>query len=672
MAPKTKQPTIDPTAVADPSAGDANAGAGRRVLVLGAGVAGLTAAHELAVRGFSVTVVEEHPYLVGGLARSQYCRAPPPGDAGGFHALAEESVSFKDAIKVSAAGARGYLPGEHGYRFFPAFYRHLTDTMERTPCVDRPNGAEGDLERGRRTLADNLIPTRVVGYAPGAAGGGRVRVRRFERAAINLETFAGFVSDFTSSASLAVPDLELLQLALLQYVTSGPERRRDLERVSWWDFIHAPEMSRPAREWLNRSPEALVAMSAKQSDARTYGSIAVQMMLDQLGNDARTDRTLNGPTSEAWLEPWKLFLERRLGVKFNMGERVTQLLVDAAGALSGVDTEKGGSTEEYRFGNEFDLVVCALPLQAIGRLLEASTFAALNSPEDADLQRLSAFWKASARTSEAGNDVAPTSTGWRGFGRQSGIQFYLKERLHFLRGHVFGVNTPWGLTAISQSQFWREDLRHQHPNVGTILSVDIGVWDARPTGGSGKTASEATSGIEIAREVWRQLRDAVGSGAVSDEVTDREIVPRAKLPEVPWAWHIDSELFNPSNKVTGGLLLINRPGDYALRPGQIAQPSRGYDLVLGGRLVFAGPHMQTFTRLTTMEAANESARHAVNGILRARSYAGDGCAIFPLERLEIPETATLKRLDRALYADGLAHAAELLRAREWLRAFTPR
>ena len=29
------------------------------------------------------------------------------------------------------------LPGEHGYRFFPAFYHHLLDTMERTR-VDSP------------------------------------------------------------------------------------------------------------------------------------------------------------------------------------------------------------------------------------------------------------------------------------------------------------------------------------------------------------------------------------------------------------------------------------------------------------------------------------------------------------------------------------------------------
>ncbi|HWU21668.1 MAG TPA: FAD-dependent oxidoreductase, partial [Nocardioides sp.] len=65
---------------------------GRRVAVLGGGMAGLTAAHELAERGFEVTVYE--PTAWGGKARS----IPDPG---------------------TATGSRRDLPGEHGFRFFP-------------------------------------------------------------------------------------------------------------------------------------------------------------------------------------------------------------------------------------------------------------------------------------------------------------------------------------------------------------------------------------------------------------------------------------------------------------------------------------------------------------------------------------------------------------------------
>src|SRR5438046_1462476 len=64
----------------------------RAVAVLGGGVAGLTAAHELAERGFDVTVYERRAF--GGKARSF-------------------------GVPHTASGGRRPLPGEHGARFIP-------------------------------------------------------------------------------------------------------------------------------------------------------------------------------------------------------------------------------------------------------------------------------------------------------------------------------------------------------------------------------------------------------------------------------------------------------------------------------------------------------------------------------------------------------------------------
>src|SRR2546429_9135694 len=69
----------------------------RTLAVLGGGVAGLTAAHELAERGFEVHVYE--PKALGGKARS----IPYPN---------------------TGTNGRRDLPGEHGFRFFPGFYKH--------------------------------------------------------------------------------------------------------------------------------------------------------------------------------------------------------------------------------------------------------------------------------------------------------------------------------------------------------------------------------------------------------------------------------------------------------------------------------------------------------------------------------------------------------------------
>src|SRR5258708_33136392 len=95
------------------------------VAILGGGVAGLSAAHELAERGFQVRVYERKPVL-GGKARS----IPVPN---------------------SGAAGRADLPGEHGFRLFPGFYKHVIDTMRRIPY-----GAHG-------TVYDNLaVATRML------------------------------------------------------------------------------------------------------------------------------------------------------------------------------------------------------------------------------------------------------------------------------------------------------------------------------------------------------------------------------------------------------------------------------------------------------------------------------------------------------------------------------
>ncbi|UGT61396.1 hydroxysqualene dehydroxylase [Nocardia asteroides] len=102
-----------------------------RVAVLGGGIAGLTAAHELAERGFEVTVYERR--ALGGKARSMAATTMP------------------------TAGGRRPLPGEHGFRFFPGFYQAVPDTMRRIPFPGNRNG-----------VRDNLVPAlTATGAYPG-------------------------------------------------------------------------------------------------------------------------------------------------------------------------------------------------------------------------------------------------------------------------------------------------------------------------------------------------------------------------------------------------------------------------------------------------------------------------------------------------------------------------
>src|ERR1700682_6818304 len=96
------------------------------VAILGGGVGGLSAAHELAERGFAVTVYERNAAF-GGKARSV-------------------------SVSGSGIGGRIDLPGEHGFRFFPGVFKHVTDTMSRIP-----------FGMGGANCRDNLVQaTRIL------------------------------------------------------------------------------------------------------------------------------------------------------------------------------------------------------------------------------------------------------------------------------------------------------------------------------------------------------------------------------------------------------------------------------------------------------------------------------------------------------------------------------
>src|SRR5688500_2462907 len=84
-----------------------------KVVVVGGGVAGMTVAHELAERGFKVVVLERRDVL-GGKARS--IEVPPGGLGGGAPGTTSDTPPEATVP---------WVPGEHGFRFFPGFYKHV-------------------------------------------------------------------------------------------------------------------------------------------------------------------------------------------------------------------------------------------------------------------------------------------------------------------------------------------------------------------------------------------------------------------------------------------------------------------------------------------------------------------------------------------------------------------
>ena len=177
--------------------------------VLGGGVSGLTAAHELVERGFEVSVYERK--ALGGKARS----IPVPG---------------------SAAGERSPLPGEHGFRFFPGFYHHVPDTMRRIPFPGNPNG-----------VWENLVDATDSKFAPagGRADGYLFGFAPDPREALTVDGLRRLiVEELVKHQGVPPHEAEYFAERLLVFLTSCDERRfGQWEHVSWWDFVGAERRS---------------------------------------------------------------------------------------------------------------------------------------------------------------------------------------------------------------------------------------------------------------------------------------------------------------------------------------------------------------------------------------------------------------------------------------------
>jgi hypothetical protein len=231
------------------------------------------------------------------------------------------------------------------------------------------------------------------------------------------------------------------------------------------------------------------------------------------------------------------------------------------------------------------------------------------------------------------------------------VQYYFAEDLAWLDGHVVFLNADWRVSGISQEHFWRDRPDWEQGYRGILSTIFSVTTDGE------ENASWKMPPHQIAAEVWRQAsRD---------------------LPRVPTpiAWHIDEGFvwhtaggeYNEAGYTNATPYQINLPGLWDTRPGKLPlsrnrKPWDGFEVVDG--IVLAGTYMKTYTRITAMEAANESARHAVNGILHdvAKSTGEEQsyCNIWPLEDREVDDFKVLKDLDRELYRRGLDHFVEIL------------
>ncbi len=553
----------------------------RHAVILGGGIAGLSAAHELVERGFSVDVYERRS-IAGGKARS-------------LEAIDAVPFARGAAGRGRRPGARAYrrgVPGEHGFRFFPGFYRHVIDTMRRIPY------------RGA-TVAANLVDTSRVQWTwfdrPSM-----LLPARFPQTSADVKNLVETVLG-TIGGQAGVPPQETVAFGqkLFQILSSCDERRiREYERIDWWSFIDAPSRS-PAYQQIygHAFTRSLVAAKADRASTKTVGDIFVQMLLAILRPGESTDRVLNGPTNDVWLDPWVEHLTRR-GARYHYCSDVAALRC-AGGRVAGATIAQG----DRRFEVSGDAFVLALPVERAVELLTPELVAA--DPSLANLPELTRYVE------------------W-----MNGIQFFLTEDVPLVHGHTIYVDSPWAITSVSQKQFWPDfDLSsYGDGSIRGILSIDISDFFAE--GLNGKKAADC-SRDEIAEEVWTQVKRSVnGDGA--------EILKDSQLH----SWFLDPDLVDDPTgtgpRTNTEPLLVNYVDTWRLRPEAVTRIPN---------LFLASDYVRTNTDLATMEAANEAARRAVNGVLALAGSTADACAVWDLE---VPAVfGPLRAYDQARLRAGL-------------------
>lgn len=672
-----------------------------KVVILGGGIAGMSAAHELVERGFEVEVYEVKD-IPGGKARSIN-------------------------VPNSAEPGKRPLPGEHGFRFFPSFYKHVTDTMKRIP-YSPPHSDRS------RTVFDNLVDTTELALAQ--LDKEIIRLPdRFPRSCHDWELI---MTAFVQGAASGIPHDELKFFAqrLHQIVTSCPERRiGEYEKISWWDYLDAGHKSPAFQALLARGlTTSLVASRAELASTKTIGDIFIQLLLGIIDpNTGGVDRILNGPTNDVWIEPWLKYLTQR-GVKYHLSHRLRHIETskDAKGVLqiTGVTvTDMDNKTDVAVTG---DYYIAALPVEIMAGLISKDL--ATGDPTLAYLRRLG------------------TSTAW-----MNGIQFYTKDDISVAKGHVLYVDSPWALTSVSQPNFWPEFPmsefgKGEAKGLMSVISSNWGYFIDPNTDEVSAIKSVLNEDLkiekppqlctpeEIKTEIWKQMKKSLkekGALLLEDEqildwfldpdivnschtlannrdelirVLDRDFpdyfkdlflwihdhkAPSVTLEEIANYLKVDqsqarlavnaliakgyvgpiplpeketekkaltsSNLFyrQPSDKrlcyhsrlretdanyanVNGEPLLVNLVNTWHLRPNAHTKIPN---------LFLASDYVRTNTDLATMEGANEAARRAVNSIIDASGSKVAHCKIWKLRQ---PASSAIWRWsDRQRYQKGL-------------------
>lgn len=568
-----------------------------RLHILGGGIGGMTAALHLArlrhaghlPQGATITIYEASQRL-GGKAASQL---------------------------GPWVNGSGRWPGEHGFRFFPNFYRCIVDTLKYIPLTE----THVQHRKLRPSWAGKTVYDLLHGTSHGAiaARGTLHQVKRAE----SLDELPGVISSLLGGFDIEARDIRLFTVELTRFLLTSHERAVETwEHETLNTFIERNRFSEGMVTFL-KSLRALSAMRADRGSLRTLFFTMTQMLADFDEEYALWDALLPGPTDYLMLEPWQQELER-LDVNISYSARVSGLEFrphepGLPATLSRVSFEGSAAIE----ATPEDHFLMALPFEVARPLL---VNAAGGLPP-----ALAALPEIKQRPDNSGDGAEP----------MVGVQFFLSEDVEMVSGHTVYPTAPWAMTSVSQAQFWRStfavplDELFEAPELKGVLSCIISAWDNKaPRIGK---APETCTAEEIAREAFAQVLEGSGVDLSWEQVL---------------GFHVDADIqFSPGTAFCPTPLWVSPRGSFSHRP----LADFGAD-----NLFIASDWARTETDVGSMESADEAARWSVRAVARRLPEPPPESALPQVPRLRLWRAVEIaRRVDKWLFEHGIPHPLEL-------------
>ena len=194
----------------------------------------------------------------------------------------------------------------------------------------------------------------------------------------------------------------------------------------------------------------------------------------------------------------------------------------------------------------------------------------------------------------------------------TGMQFYLNQVVNINPGHVNYAYSEWALTSFDQMYFWKNyDLSSRYNGkVKSILTVDVSDWTDPDEHGD---IADQDDIDEIRDGVWTQLKNSLNR--------PDQTVLNDQMVEYTYLDH-DILINKGSKNFNKERMIVNTVNSWENRPDAVTSIPN---------LFLASDYVRTFTDLATMEAANEAARRAVNGLLDASGSTSPRCQLWPLD-----------------------------------------